>query len=235
MWKCNDASVWACVGIVTCATAWLFTKSSTLRIKDRHSLYYLTDFARDAEHREDKYVQLVEYTVKFMYKLVESIYLFDAHACNQIVFEAEQYAQKHGWTTKRHEQYPTTDIPLSELTFSYARVMNAVYLKVFPKIEELFHFPMDSLYVHDLFVVRYTHDRQQQLATHRDGSLFSFILVLNDDFEGGGTRINKRVVKPAVGHAMVFCGQNLHQGMPIHSGVRYIVTGFVNHYPVDKC
>lgn len=102
MWRCNDASVWACLCIVTCATAWVFTKSSAVRIKDRHSLYYLTDFARDAEHREDKYVQLVEYTVKFMYKLVESIHLFDAHACNQIVFEAEQYAQKHGWTTKRH-------------------------------------------------------------------------------------------------------------------------------------
>ena len=39
-----------------------------------------------------------------------------------------------------------------------------------------------------IFVVRYDHDKQPNLVSHTDSSDVSFNILLNDEFEGGGTR-----------------------------------------------
>lgn len=42
--------------------------------------------------------------------------LFSKNVCEWLIFESEQYAKNNGgWTTRRHESYPTTDIPLEKL------------------------------------------------------------------------------------------------------------------------
>jgi predicted 2-oxoglutarate/Fe(II)-dependent dioxygenase YbiX len=104
----------------------------------------------------------------------------------------------------------------------------------------LFGFDTHELGVEDMFVAKYDMNGQRELMEHRDGSELSFVLVLNDEYLGGGTMFrnpkdNKSVlVRPdSVGDCVMFCGRHLHSGVQITSGVRYILTGFVRVY-VDK-
>ena len=66
---------------------------------------------------------------------------------------------------------------------------------------------------------------QKSLETHIDGSEFSFIIALNDEYEGGGTRIveNNKIVKCNKGDCVIFCGQTQHEGLNVYSGTRYIL------------
>lgn len=74
--------------------------------------------------------------------------------------------------------------------------------------------------------------RQSSLRTHWDESCFSFIVQLNnlDEFEGGGTKFAhaSEALSVAPGEAMCFCGYNLHEGVRIARGARYLLTGFVD-------
>jgi hypothetical protein len=52
------------------------------------------------------------------------------------------------------------------------------------------------------------------LAPHQDKTPWSFVIALNDDFEGGGTYFVKRekVWKNPMGSAVIFHGYLLHGG-----------------------
>ena len=79
-------------------------------------------------------------------------------------------------------------------------------------------------------VVKYSIGGQTFLEPHTDGSEFSFVLKLNDDFIGGGTYfvdINKKI-STSIGSAVIFCGKNKHMGLEITQGTRYILAGFLN-------
>lgn len=116
-----------------------------------------------------------------------------------------------------------------------------------------------------MFVAKYEYGphKQASLKAHQDGTLFSFILTLNEpdvDFLGGGTRFIHHhqtistvdssnedgqnrgsgsgsgvVYRPSeVGTAIAFCGKQLHEGVPVTSGVRYILTGFCEYNNCDR-
>ena len=59
------------------------------------------------------------------------------------------------------------------------------------------------------------------LPLHSDGSAVSFVCSLNA-CAGGGTYVRtlKRVLKPAAGHALFFCGRWLHAGVPVAAPAR---------------
>ena len=151
-----------------------------------------------------------------------------------------------------------------------------------------FNLKKDYLSVSEMFVAKYEYGphKQVSLKAHQDGTLFSFILTLNEpdvDFLGGGTRFlhhhrpNSRgdstspthgvgevgcsggssgggsttgsvssgggggtsgsgvVYRPSdVGTAIAFCGKQLHEGVPVTSGVRYILTGFCEYNNCDR-
>ena len=95
-----------------------------------------------------------------------------------------------------------------------------------------------------MFVAKYDMLGQKELREHRDGSELSFVVALNDGFEGGGTNfidMNAKTMKrkivlvrpESVGDCVLFCGRHLHSGETITSGVRYILTGFVRVYVED--
>ena len=110
------------------------------------------------------------------------------------------------------------------------------FARIIPKIETVFEFDKEFVDVNDLFLIRYTAGRQNALRCHKDGSFFSFIVPLNDDFEGGGTQLpceGGDVVKPDVGHAIVFCGQQMHRGLPVTRGTRYVLAGFLREMIKD--
>lgn len=82
----------------------------------------------------------------------------------------------------------------------------------------------------------YRYDPGQKFAMHTDGyyerpngerSHFTFMVYLNDGFEGGETVFHDSRpplrVKPQAGMALVFNHRRLHEGAPVISGRKYVL------------
>ncbi len=74
----------------------------------------------------------------------------------------------------------------------------------------------------------------QRFAPHYDGafrrsaeeeSLLTFMVYLNDDFEGGATAFHhfEQAVRPKTGTALLFQHRLLHEGCVVHSGAKYVL------------
>lgn len=87
----------------------------------------------------------------------------------------------------------------------------------------------------DIFVSRYCYNRRLRgLVRHRDGSAFSFIVVLDGANCGGGGTLYANILEAANtvvqvpnGHLLIHCGQVTHGAKSITSGIRIILAGFV--------
>lgn len=78
----------------------------------------------------------------------------------------------------------------------------------------------------------YRYDREQQFTWHLDGtvrpgtgeeSFLTFMIYLNEDFEGGSTDFGWESVKPAQGMALVFPHRLRHQGAAVKTGIKYVL------------
>lgn len=78
----------------------------------------------------------------------------------------------------------------------------------------------------------YRYDKEQQFVWHQDGtvriseneeSFLTFMIYLNDDFEGGTTDFVWESVKPSMGMALVFPHRLRHQGSVVTNGVKYVL------------
>ena len=84
----------------------------------------------------------------------------------------------------------------------------------------------------------YRYDKQQRFAKHYDGaysrsnrerSKLTFMIYLNDGFEGGETSFYTDVgelrfrVRPERGAALLFLHAQLHEGSPVHHGRKYVM------------
>ena len=78
----------------------------------------------------------------------------------------------------------------------------------------------------------YRYDQQQQFIWHQDGtvrlsetleSVLTFMIYLNDNFEGGSTDFGWESVKPVQGMALVFPHRLRHRGAIVTSGVKYVL------------
>ena len=79
----------------------------------------------------------------------------------------------------------------------------------------------------------YKYEKGQQFKMHADGSytknehessFFTFMIYLNDDFEGGETVFeDKCVVKPKTGSLLLFYHPLRHQGNIVDAGFKYVL------------
>jgi predicted 2-oxoglutarate/Fe(II)-dependent dioxygenase YbiX len=78
----------------------------------------------------------------------------------------------------------------------------------------------------------YRYDKQQQFVWHQDGtvrvspneeSFLTFMIYLNDNFEGGSTDFGWESIRPVQGMALVFPHRLRHQGAVVTSGVKYVL------------
>ncbi|MHB2021393.1 MAG: prolyl hydroxylase family protein [Candidatus Xenobia bacterium] len=84
----------------------------------------------------------------------------------------------------------------------------------------------------------YRYDRQQRFARHYDGSyarshrersLITFMIYLNEGFEGGHTSFYTDLgelrfrVRPERGAALLFLHCQLHEGAPVQQGRKYVI------------
>jgi predicted 2-oxoglutarate/Fe(II)-dependent dioxygenase YbiX len=77
---------------------------------------------------------------------------------------------------------------------------------------------------------RYSH--QQFFKWHQDGtfrrseteeSFLTFIIYLNDDYEGGATEFGWETIEPKAGSVVVFPHRLRHQGAKVRSGKKYVL------------
>jgi len=106
--------------------------------------------------------------------------------------------------------------------------------KLFPAIAACFPKLVkdpEGLRIFDVFVVKYNSDQQSYLKVHRDSSLISVTIALNEqsDFEGGGMWVEPldQVVQLHKGHAVTFASNIRHGGHKVTAGLRYILVGFL--------
>ncbi|MGJ7580390.1 2OG-Fe(II) oxygenase [Variovorax sp. RHLX14] len=59
--------------------------------------------------------------------------------------------------------------------------------------------------------------------THGDETFLTFMMYLNDDFEGGSTDFNWEKIEPKRGRALVFPHRLRHQGSPVSAGSKYVL------------
>lgn len=162
--------------------------------------------------------------------------LFSGEECDAIMKEGIDYAKKNNWTLKRHADYPTTD---NQITFNWDcyELLNERLDKIYSKVADIYSVYKKDLVLSEMFIAKYEPSKQSYLRTHADGSEFSFIVALNDDYEGGGTYFTKlkTLVKLKKGDCLVFSGQNRHRGERTTKGRRFIVTGFINYKNANFC
>ncbi|CAM1343716.1 prolyl hydroxylase family protein [Tenacibaculum amylolyticum] len=90
----------------------------------------------------------------------------------------------------------------------------------------------EALELNEMFRV-YKYTQGQRFKMHIDGSfkrnlneesLYSFLIYLNDDFEGGATEFRKLfTVTPKKGMALIFRHRLRHEGKEVTSGVKYVL------------
>lgn len=168
-----------------------------------------------------------------MYHIVQNVIHSDV--CNFIVAESEKYAEKNGWTNNRHANYPTTDIPVKCINNICVLVDNIIKYDILPLLQQYYNVNKYFLEYNDIFIVKYDCNAQNKLEKHRDGSIFSFNVLLNNpnEFIGGGTIFeingNDILVNNTQGGVVLHCGQLLHSGNEITSGKRYLLVGFIKY------
>jgi hypothetical protein len=123
--------------------------------------------------------------------------------------------------------------------------------RMFGNLSQLYGVEQEDMEYLYLFVAHYqakdssgSGGGMDRLELHRDGSLLSFSLLLNDpnDFQGGGTFYDALrdvprtpilhdggALRPLqVGDACLHCGKLLHGADVVTSGFRTVLVGFVN-------
>ena len=136
-------------------------------------------------------------TMKVGNAAVSVIRAVEPEVCVEILEVLNRHLQEtcQGWTKARHDLYPTTDIPLSEIPELYELWETTLEETILPQIIDLYS-ERDEIVASDLFIVKYCADEGEQraLALHQDDSAYSFNLLLSDpstDFRGGGTYFDK--------------------------------------------
>ena len=152
---------------------------------------------------------------------------------------------KTGWTTDRHVQAPTTDVPVSQVPALREWFDTMLEEKLFPAVASLYPEAVGSphnLRVMDAFVVRYDAQGQASLPVHQDENVLSSTIALNGpgEYEGGGVCFEavrpvgdaaspyaRHVLNADAGGIVTFPGKLRHGGNTITSGRRYIVPLFL--------
>jgi predicted 2-oxoglutarate/Fe(II)-dependent dioxygenase YbiX len=89
----------------------------------------------------------------------------------------------------------------------------------------------------------YRYDVQQQFDWHHDGSvclddgresMLTFMIYLNDGFEGGSTDFRWTSVRPVRGTALVFPHHLMHRGAPVMQGLKYVLRTDVMYFMPDR-
>jgi len=165
--------------------------------------------------------------------------MLDETTCRRVI----EIATSNGkWTTGRHYAVPTNDIPVHDVPELLAWFYPWMEQEMEPLLKKQFLSSSTAaatktaigsrrFFEHDAFFVRYQGDGEtNHLPCHFDECTHSFVIGLNDDFEGGGTYFHdyNTVLSPRIGDVVTFKGDSLkHGGDAVTRGTRYILAVFL--------
>lgn len=157
--------------------------------------------------------------------------IFSKEECIKIINEGEMYAKKHEWKKTRHSSVPTTDNRVNSTWNVWGMIKNKTSKMMYPEFAKMYNLDPNKMVINEIFLVKYSYNGQRKLKYHQDWCDFSFIVALNDQFEGGGTTFkhDQKNIQLNTGDCLLFSGRNTHKGNEITSGTRYILTGFLNY------
>lgn len=162
-------------------------------------------------------------------------HVVDAKSCQQVVDWTEQLGK---WTQQRHYAVPTHDVAVHTVPILLHWFQNDFMNTMKSLLASCFEKKPSKFFVHDAFCVRYeAGSAASHLPVHTDESTHSFVLALNDDFDGGGTYFydHDTTVHLQSGRVLCFCGDKMpHGGEAVTRGVRYILAAFL-YYDDGDC
>ena len=155
--------------------------------------------------------------------------------CEWIIHEAEQYAFKNGWTTDRHDKYPTTDIPVERIHSVFTFML--LFIKT---IDELvcksYNVEIEKINIKDMFIAKYDANHQNSLNMHTDGmgTNLSISILLNDEFEGGSLIYEDDIISYGEkGDVVMHTYYHMHGVTPVTKGLRYALVMFLKMKYID--
>ena len=159
--------------------------------------------------------------------------LFTEEFCKMIREEAEH---SNRWTFDRHENYPTTDMLITEIGMDeiYNDVLKDYVMQVAVYLWALEGKGWDSMSSEN-FLAKYIPTAQGHLGIHHDRADITCLVQLSDldEYEGGGTwfRRQKKLVKNPIGYATLHPGNITHKhgARATTKGTRYIVVSFMEN------
>ena len=163
---------------------------------------------------------------------------FSSELCKEIIEKSERYASKNGgWSNKRHKYLTTTDLLINDIFDSDSELHGIIETNILNVMADKYNLQREGLRLAEGYVVKWDFQslagKRGGLEPHLDRTPFSFVVTLNPtEFTGGGTRFIKtnETIRPSIaGCAVLFSGKNLHEGVPITGGIRYILTGFCTY------
>jgi len=112
--------------------------------------------------------------------------------CAEIIQRTEGYVSKHGWPRGRHVDFhirPTNDLPMDRIfpdEVALNRLLKKIKSKIFISMAKTLNLERRKFFLTDLFLTQYNYTEHERtyLGPHKDKSQWSFIVLLNDDFEG---------------------------------------------------
>ena len=146
--------------------------------------------------------------------------MFTADECKRIISAAEAHTGGAWPCRGEYLGHCTTDVDALELTALEPWLLQTVQERALTRLAS--HFDATDVRIASLRVVKYAAATQYDaLPLHSDGTVLSFVCALNAA-AGGGTYVRalRRVLSPAVGHALLFCGRWLHAGVRVARGER---------------
>jgi prolyl 4-hydroxylase len=152
--------------------------------------------------------------------------------CKWFIDETENYVSEHGWDTKNFENYITTDINLIKIKNIQEYFFKYELKKIMTLIEQSYCLPQGTHFdITDLNIIKYDNELIFGLKNHSDSSFITFNIALNsiNEYEGGGTYFDDGITtKNDIGDILIHCGKINHMGIPIKTGLRYILVGLIN-------
>lgn len=67
------------------------------------------------------------------------------------------------------------------------------------------------------------HRDQSYIRNSEEASYYTFMIYLNNDFEGGETTFDNKVIRPVTGMALIFLHSLEHAGSPVKRGTKYVL------------
>lgn len=170
---------------------------------------------------------------KFIQRFIKKK-VYQTEICNWLIKESENYAKQNGgWTTTRHKEYPTTDLPVKNIGSIFSFVSDS-FLPIIDMIKKTYYLDDTFIFnVNDVFIVKYDANLQRSLDAHTDTSDISINILLSDtsDFDGGGTSFEDGIVTHLErGDMLIHSGKTKHSGLAITRGQRYILVAFIKIY-----